>query len=131
MFSYGIYAEHATIKSLHSYYTPVILSDIRGTYVTMDVRRSGAFISVYGIYHVLEHSAGTDIVFSIKQHSYEESFLPTENQVNAVGYQGKRAFVFVLTAGGTLTIRNTSELDLNASEQQEIHFRFDFFRFTS
>lgn len=95
--------------------------------VNLKIRTSGVFVSVYGTYHTYSHKSGKSKEISIGKEG--DQHLPTYTSVRAVGYEGKRVFVFTITKDGRFVVRNTSEIDLDVTEEASISFRFDFFRF--
>lgn len=127
IFNNGIYAEKAVIASLFEDYKefPNFSNGLESIYLR--VRVSGAFVSLYGGYHAYTQKGGESKTIVIG--SGAERFLPTHQAVRAVGFQGKRVFVFVISTDGVFTARNASDIDLNSAELTDIKFRFDFFRF--
>lgn len=127
IFNNGIYAENAVINSL--YQDEKSFDNVSNGEDTVDlkIRRSGAFVSIYGSYHTFAHTAGETKEIVIGDGT--ELYMPTHQAVRAVGYYGKRAFVFAITTEGKFIARNASESDIETSTQTDIKFRFDFFRF--
>lgn len=95
--------------------------------VNLKLRASGTFVCIYGTYHTYSHKAGKSKEISFGKEG--DIYLPTYTSVRAVGYEGKRVFVFTITKDGRFVVRNASDIDLNVTEEASISFRFDFFRF--
>ena len=95
--------------------------------INLKLRASGSFVCVYGTYHTYSHKAGKSKEISIGKEG--DVYLPTYTSARAVGYEGKRVFIFTITKDGRFVVRNASDIDLNVTEEASISFRFDFFRF--
>lgn len=127
IFNNGIFVENAVINTLAK--TSVVKENMSNGSESVDItaKVSGAFVTVYGSYHAQVHEAGIskEIVLGDDLLAY----LPTNQHVKAVGYSGKKVFIFTLRTDGKIAIRNASAENLSSSTISSIIFRFDFFRF--
>lgn len=133
VFPNGALIQSAWIDNLHQTYYDITTLPVGGdvaTILTIRARKSGAFVSVYGVYNTALHAAGEEK--SVPLHSFEEAgVLPTHQGVRAVGFYGERPFEFVITTDGRFVARNRSDSGINRidAEPAEIRFRFDYFLF--
>ncbi len=103
---------------------------VQNCWIDIRVRKSGAFTTVYGVYHVYNHGAGAFKEIKIGSSTeLSDLFIPEYENVRTVGVLGRRPFIFVLTTDGRFTARNSSDLDVSSdTEISSIKFRFDFFK---
>lgn len=103
---------------------------VQNCWININVRKSGAFTTVYGTYHVYNHGAGAFKEIIIGNFTeLSDLFLPEYENVRTVGVLGRRTFIFVLTTDGRFTARNASDLPVSSdTEISSIKFRFDFFK---
>lgn len=95
-------------------------------YINYAVRKSGAFVTVYGSYNVYIHVEGGMRYFVIDDEGLE--FLPKYYPVRTMGYSYGRLFMFQLKTDGELRVMNLGR-DIEISESRNIGFRFDYFLF--
>lgn len=131
-FPNGAMIADAYIKNLYQNYSEFEVGKKDGItpcWANMRVRMSGAFVCLYGTYHVHSHKAGEQKDFSIDMVNGSETFFPTHVNVKTVGNAGKRIFLFIITKEGEFIVRNVSESDVESESEVTIIFRFDYFRF--
>lgn len=133
-FPNGAVIENAYIKSLNQFYGTFEVGNkvgLNANWASIKVRKSGAFVSVYGTYYTSSHKSGESKEFSIE--TTNESFFPVNAHVKTVGNAGKRIFIFVITKEGNFIARNMGETDVNSNlgsgTETSINFRFDYFQF--
>lgn len=132
IFDNGIYAENAVINTLfQDYRESETITDEDGNWVIAHVRKSGAFVCIYGRYGTKSHTAGSSKTFPLRffdNNALLTYFYPTHHSVKTVGYTREKTLVFTITQEGNLLVRNIGEA-ISGTTDIEITFRFDYFIF--
>lgn len=130
-FPQGAMIKDAYIESLHATYVEKnnIVESGQGENAINNfsyrIRKSGAFASVYGTYYVWLQKKNEVRYVNLP---YDEVKFAPKFSVRTVGFAGNRVFIFRLTEGGQLRVRNTGS-DIEEERAIEASFRFDYFVF--